>query len=945
MLLEGLLVLLALFFVLAPIVALVIAISANNETKRLKVELERLSSKLKDLQGGALQGQSEAAFMPPKPEADAALQGGLAEAEPMPEAKDEEKVPKEAAGQQAALQQAAGQQATARASVASVVSGEGRDDAGAKAATAPRENYVFNAANKSRFVSFIQNYWLYILGALTLALSGVYLVRWGIENGFFPPILRVLSAYLLGGGLIYGAERLRARFGDEKGSSLEYLPSSVAAAGLSVLYAASFGAHQLYGLIGSSTSFVLMFGIALFAIAMGLRFGLLLSALGVMGAYVVPFMVGGGGGREYFLFAYSILIMAVAMVVDSFRRSAWLSVFAMALSMAFSLYIYLQASAILEFNLGFVLYGAAFLVAGATIPMRRLVPDWGGVDLLQIFTGGAKARPEFPTILAGQGMLGAVLVALFCFGQSWQVFFWFHIWYFFIVSMLAFYWLGQCSALQDLPLLPVLAFLVVFMMVAPVVLLDGAQGSAAVSEVMILERRLWVVTLMGLIIGLSSAIATFTFERHQSIYGFAAVAYPLFISIVFELNWPNYGAQSGALLPMRVLLLAYALLIVAIYWRKLGQKSILTELAVMGAFLGVSLMALRELDIDGFVYLIFAQLALAIWLSFRFEWIWVKRLGQIYTILVALFISGELVFAFFNMRVQESILRFVIDDLGHALLLLFGFYAMMRFALQKDDPKLSHLFEGYLLAFVPMAIIVVATYLAASLGIDEEYIRVSWLALMLGFMALGMKKRMEAGGLTAKFRMVFLWIYLGLALILAFVAMFILNPIWMNGDHIQGWPIFNSLLFAYAPILLMIYYVWRFVKFPRKENLPIKWVLIALGVGLGLELVRQFWQGANIYIGRSNPMGETVSYTVILLAAIAMAMYFSLRDHSKFWRNAAIALLIATALKVYFIDLTHTAGIARVLVLFVFGAVLLAFNFVDQKGMKARSQIDKNPKS
>ena len=86
-----------------------------------------------------------------------------------------------------------------------------------------------------------------------------------------------------------------------------------------------------------------------------------------------------------------------------------------------------------------------------------------------------------------------------------------------------------------------------------------------------------------------------------------------------------------------------------------------------------------------------------------------------------------------------------------------------------------------------------------------------------------------------------------------------------------------------------------------------------------------------MYIGRPNSMGETVSYTVILLVAVGVSMWLTITKRSRILRSLAVGLLLATAVKVYFIDLTHTAGITRVLVLFIFGAILLGFNFLDRK--------------
>src|SRR5262249_13372397 len=70
------------------------------------------------------------------------------------------------------------------------------------------------------------------VGAVTLALAAVFLVRYSIEEGYLSPEVRVILAAVFGFALIGGAERLRSR--DER------VAQALASAGVASLYGALF---------------------------------------------------------------------------------------------------------------------------------------------------------------------------------------------------------------------------------------------------------------------------------------------------------------------------------------------------------------------------------------------------------------------------------------------------------------------------------------------------------------------------------------------------------------------------------------------------------------------------------------------------------------------------------------------------------------------------------
>jgi uncharacterized membrane protein len=75
------------------------------------------------------------------------------------------------------------------------------------------------------------------LGAVTLALAAIFLVRYSIEEGYLSPDVRVILAALFGAGLVAGAEWMRSR--DDR------VAQALAAAGIAALYGSLFSAVAL----------------------------------------------------------------------------------------------------------------------------------------------------------------------------------------------------------------------------------------------------------------------------------------------------------------------------------------------------------------------------------------------------------------------------------------------------------------------------------------------------------------------------------------------------------------------------------------------------------------------------------------------------------------------------------------------------------------------------
>ena len=153
--------------------------------------------------------------------------------------------------------------------------------------------------------------WGVWLGSVALVLAGVFLVRYAADQGLLGPAPRCVLAAILGVVLIAAAEWLRGR---------EILHPTVAdnaspglaAGGVAVPFGASYGASAMYGLVPPVVGFVLMAASSVAGIVLSLRYGQLVAAVGLIGAFVSPVLVNTENPSIPGLFGYLLFVTATA---------------------------------------------------------------------------------------------------------------------------------------------------------------------------------------------------------------------------------------------------------------------------------------------------------------------------------------------------------------------------------------------------------------------------------------------------------------------------------------------------------------------------------------------------------------------------------------------------------------------------------------------------------
>jgi uncharacterized membrane protein len=234
--------------------------------------------------------------------------------------------------------------------------------------------------------------WVVWVGGVALALGGIFLVRYTIQQGLIGPGVRIFLGALLAAALVAVGEWARRQ---ENLSGLPGLPSAdipsiLTAAGTTVAYATVYAAYALYGFLPPPVAFFLLGVVALLTLAAALLHGPALAGLGVIGAYLAPALVASAKPDYWALYVYIAVVTAAAFALARGRMWRWLAVAAIVLS---ALWIYPGADVFPVAALGAHVFSAltgfalaaAFLVCGLLFGPEAAP---GEVDRLSAFALG-----------------------------------------------------------------------------------------------------------------------------------------------------------------------------------------------------------------------------------------------------------------------------------------------------------------------------------------------------------------------------------------------------------------------------------------------------------------------------------------------------------------------------------------------------------------------------
>jgi uncharacterized membrane protein len=174
--------------------------------------------------------------------------------------------------------------------------------------------------------------WTVWVGGLALALGGIFLVQYSIEQGLLGPRVRLVLSGLLAAALVALGEYARRRELPGAFAQLPsaHIPSILTAAGTTIAYATVYAAYALYGFLLPPVAFLLLGIVALATLAAALLHGPALAALGMVGAFVAPLLVATEEPNYWALTIYLAVVSAASFALARFRLWRWLAITAVA---------------------------------------------------------------------------------------------------------------------------------------------------------------------------------------------------------------------------------------------------------------------------------------------------------------------------------------------------------------------------------------------------------------------------------------------------------------------------------------------------------------------------------------------------------------------------------------------------------------------------------------
>ncbi len=156
------------------------------------------------------------------------------------------------------------------------------------------------------------------IGILIIIIGVGIGAKYAIDNQLISPLTRIILGYLVGAGLLVFAIRLKEKY--------ENFSAVLLSGAMAIMYFITYLAYILYELIPQPLTFGLMVFFTAFTVPAALRYDkAVIAHIGLVGAYAVPFLLGGSPGQAAVLFSY-IAIINIGILIIAFRKN-WLSLF------------------------------------------------------------------------------------------------------------------------------------------------------------------------------------------------------------------------------------------------------------------------------------------------------------------------------------------------------------------------------------------------------------------------------------------------------------------------------------------------------------------------------------------------------------------------------------------------------------------------------------------
>lgn len=776
--------------------------------------------------------------------------------------------------------------------------------------------------------------WMTWLGGISVALAGIFMVKYGIDAGLLGPGARITLALLTGLGLHLAAEWLRRSTG---GSDPVF---AALAGGASItLYGGLLAALHLYRLLDPGWTFLMLAAVSLMTMALSLLHGPLLAMIGLIGAYVVPILVSDNSGNIVGAMIYSLIISGAALLLLRYVYRPWLWWGVVAGSFGWWL-ISLTAHQSVHFRglyLALLAWGLVAIPSLDWLLLRAKIdpghsPEPGTQTVPLLYRGLTDNSLLKGSLLESVQLIQlTLLLVILAWGVSIAVSGFtvdaFALWAPLVVVL--------CLAARqrpDLRGLPWLSLVVQW----PAWLLaslsfDPAGGRFLLSALTGSEQSGFLAYA-----GLMALLYTGMALLHVRAQGFSHCWFSLVLLAPLAwlaLAWLRVNGLSQSLTWSLLTLIVGAGYASLAGWRLTRQSgSGLALWFTLGAHCAYSLAVTMYFREASLTLALAAQMLSLSWLLQRYRLPW---LGTIIKVLVAVVVA--------RLTFNPWLLSYPADI--HWSLWTYGgatLFAWLAARCCRFEPVL---YRWLMAATLHLLVLTLGTEVRYWLYDGNIFVRRYSLtesainASLWAAMALTYYQRARVSENLGTFYRTCSRILLALAAASYGCSLTLNNPWWSHQD-IGTTPIFNILLLAYGlPVIMALLAGYYHEPVFRRRALAIA------GAGLLLFLsleVRHLWQGGHLALSRITGDGELYTYSVVWLllsiAAILGGTHWQLRDLYR----SGMALLAVVIAKIFLVDMSDLQGLWRVASFMGLGLTLLALAWLHGRMQGRSAHPEKN---
>lgn len=746
--------------------------------------------------------------------------------------------------------------------------------------------------------------WLVWIGGIAMVIGAGYLVQEVGSNFTVPPMLRVILAATISLLLISLGEwahrkisAISVTFLSERAST--YIPAALYSSGMSGLYATILFSTVIYQFFTPSVALIAMAILALTSLALTLRLGSLMAALGLFGGYSAPVWIGGNEPNYLLLSSYILAITLAGLLTYSRSKITWLPT---SISIGHCLWLLLIAFSIPTelSNLWYLL----FIPLSSYLLVFTPTMGWKVKTGYQPAKTWRYAHPIIPSI--GLALVSIVFLKQSFYSNSEELLI-----FVFPALLLVLPMLRRKLVPQAFYGVTVLATLMV--QLSAIAITDNAPQSYV----------WWIVSILTLIIAVRTYSQYLYGDRDPVAYWMAFLSLP--ILLIFNLLYLNHTHTQDL---NYWAIFSFATSITALlYAHKTRQLVQETSIAL---HLVILVLSYCYINSELLILVIALQILVAvIQIDKQFcspGKLAVKAIMSLLIVLMSLipFVSDLQIKLF-------SAWSWVLACYLPALIILLS----ARQILTKSNSELKEWFDASILHVAIVLTFAQSNYwLLGSFNFISAFSFYSASLFMcqslalFGVYQLKQKASLSLGWLYQSYSYTLLAIGASLFIILNSIYQPLVNTYVVGNDL----PLINWLSIGWLVPGIISAIIARYKFHTASIKALHLYAFSATAFALWMTYsIRQFWQEGEMTLSQPTGMAEMFSYSVALIIAGAVATFFGVRKENSILQKVGLATLGVAVFKVFLLDTATLEGIWRAISFLGLGGSLIALGWLFQR--------------